>query len=370
MKLKIFGFATVAVFLSLVNSAFAQQEDPALFMSRANARIAKASAFPNAWGGPTAGPAIPAKKKLIAFIGSDFKNTSVSTLFKSVKEAATVAGWDVFMIDCYGIKKQHAEAFARAVALKPAGIILAGVDASEQPKELKLAASKKVPVVGWHAATVPGPTDGLFTNVTTDPKEAAQVAALLAVVESAGKAGVVVMADPANLYAMTKANEIAAVIKQCATCSMLGIQEVPLATPADKMQAIVSGLVARHGKKWTHVIAVNDMYLDTLSAPSIAPIIAENNLQAISAGDGSPSAYTRIQKKSMQIGTVPEPFNMQGWQLIDEVNRAMSGEKASGYTTPVYLITKQNLSFHGGTRQIFEPDNNFRQAYKKIWQKP
>lgn len=368
MKFKIFSLATAALSLCLSNWAFAQQEDPALFMSRANVKIAKATAFPNTWEGPKSGKAISATKKLVVFIGSDQKNSTVVSLFNNVNAAATVAGWDVFPIYCWGMKKQHAEAFSRAIALKPAAIILAGIDAADQPKEMKAAAAKKIPVVGWHAALTPGPQDGLFTNVTSDPKEAAQVAALLSVVESNGKAGVVVVADPSNQYSMTKANEIASVIKQCATCSLLSVEEVPTGITAVKMKGVLDSLVKRHGKKWTHVVAANDMYLDAMSAPANASILSENKVQTIAAGDGSVAAYQRI-KVSSQIGTVPEPLGLHGWQLIDEIHRATSAQKPSGYTTPVYLITKQNLPFHGGKFNSFEPDNGYRAMYQKIWQK-
>ena len=47
----------------------------------------------------------------------------------------------------------------------------------------------------------------------------------------------------------------------------------------------------------------------------------------ISAGDGSTSAYQRIDSNQYQYATIPEPLNLQGWQLIDELNRAFAGTK-------------------------------------------
>ena len=43
-------------------------------------------------------------------------------------------------------------------------------------------------------------------------------------------------------------------------------------------------------------------------------------------GDGSESAYQRIRSGQYQAVTVAEPLNLQGWQLIDEMNRAVQGE--------------------------------------------
>ncbi len=368
MNSNILSLITLAFFICLANFAFAQQEDPTLFLSRANARIAKVAAFPSAWEGPKTGPAISATKKLIVLIGSDQKNGTLSTLSNGIKEAADVAGWDFYPIDCYGIKKQRVEAFSRAMALKPIAIILAGIDASDQQKEIQTAAAKKIPVIGWHASATAGPTDGLFTNITSDPKEAAQIAALFSIIDANGKLGVVIMGDPANQYSMVKTNEVANLIKQCAACNLLGIEEVPLSVTPEKMKGVLESLVKRHGKKWTHVIAINDAYLDVIATPSVAVAIVDQKLHFVSAGDGTAAAYQRI-KKSMQIGTVPEPVGLQGWQLVDEINRAIAGQKPSGYTTPVYLVTKQNLSFHGGQGNAFEPNNGYRAMYKRIWQK-
>jgi ribose transport system substrate-binding protein len=357
----------MALAVGLIGPTLAQ-ENPALFMTRASAKIANEMGFKNKWDGPTTGPKI-GEKKLVVFIASDLRNTSVAALAKAAKEAAAVAGWDLFTIDCWGLATKHAEAFSRALALKPGGIILASIDARGQAKEISAATAKKIPVVGWHAATKIGPSDGLFTNLGTDPKEVGQTAALLSVVESNGKEGVVVFTDPSNLYSVVKSNEIVDVIKRCQTCSLLGLEELPVTSAPEQMPAILTALVKRHGKKWTHVISVHDIYFDLMTTPAATTILADLKLQALSAGDGSESAYRRIRTKTLQMGTVPEPIAMQGWQLIDELNRSFAGEKPSGFSTAVYAVTIQNIAFHGGPKNEFEPENGYRNEYRKIWGK-
>ena len=359
--------AALALALMLVGSALAQ-ENPALFLGRANAKVARASAFRNNWEGPVSGPKM-ASKKLIVLIGSDFRNSGVAGVAAGAKEAALTAGWDLATIDCYGIASRRAEAFSRALALKPAGIILAGIDAQMQVKEMNAAAKQKIPVVGWHAATRIGPADALYTNVTTDPKEVGQIAALLGIVESIGKAGVVVFADSSSLYSSVKSNEIVDIVRHCQTCTLLAVEEVPLTETVEQVQQRVAALLKKYGARWTHLIGINDGYFDALTSPAAVAILGGSKLQAISAGDGSRNAYLRIRAKTLQVGTVPEPLNMQGWQLIDELNRAIAGEKPSGYATPVYLVTSQNIAFHGGQQNTFEPNNGYRSEYKKIWNK-
>ncbi len=92
-------------------------------------------------------------------------------------------------------------------------------------------------------------------------------------------------------------------------------------------------------------------------------------LQNLSGGDGSESAYQRIRNQRFQAGTVPEPLNLHGWQMVDEINRALASQPPSGYSTPVHLVTADNIASDGGPKNSFDPDNGYRDAYRKIWSK-
>ena len=357
------AFLTLITTLSTAASA---QDDAAQFMNQVNARVAKAGARKTRWDGPVAGPKIQ-HRKWVVFIASDLHNSSLARLGAGVEEAASSAGWEVRNIDCHGSNAACAAAFREAIALKPDGIMLAGIEAREQTAGLNAAAAARIPVVGWHAAGKNGPTDGMFTNLGTDAKEVAQIAALFSISESNGTAGVVLLTDSSSLYAITKSNAMVDIIKRCNSCSLLGVEDLPLATAAAKMPLLLAGLVQRHGAKWTHVIGVNDLYFDLMTAPALAGLLARTQLKALSAGDGSASAYQRIRNKTLQTGTVPEPLNQHGWQLVDELNRAFAGEKPSGYSAPAHLVTNLNIAFEGGAKNTFDPDNGYREHYKKIW---
>ncbi|HEV8689750.1 MAG TPA: sugar ABC transporter substrate-binding protein, partial [Ideonella sp.] len=64
---------------------------------------------------------------------------------------------------------------------------------------------------------------------------------------------------------------------------------------------------------------------------------------------------------------VAEPLNMQGWQIIDELNRLMQGQAVSGFVAPVHLTTTANVATQDGQRQVYDPANGYREAYLKIW---
>jgi ribose transport system substrate-binding protein len=58
---------------------------------------------------------------------------------------------------------------------------------------------------------------------------------------------------------------------------------------------------------------------------------------------------------------------MQGWQAVDEVNRLLSHQPPSLYFGRPHLFTADNLHADGGPRLRFDPDNGYRDAYRRIW---
>ena len=85
----------------------------------------------------------------------------------------------------------------------------------------------------------------------------------------------------------------------------------------------------------------------------------------VGAGDGSSAAFQRIASKQYQAATVPEPLQQEGWQIVDELNRAFAGEDASGYVPAVHVTDATNL----GSSASWDPANGYQDVYKKIWGK-
>ena len=52
---------------------------------------------------------------------------------------------------------------------------------------------------------------------------------------------------------------------------------------------------------------------------------------------------------------------------IDELNRAFAGDEWSGFVPSVHLVTKENIDRDGGPQNHFDPDNHYRDEYRKIW---
>jgi ribose transport system substrate-binding protein len=322
------------------------------------------------WTGPTSGPRAEPGKSVIV-LAEDLRNGGVLGVAQGIREAAHAIDWKVRIVDAGGTPAGRRRAVAEALAAQADGLVICGSDAHEIESALRGASARRPPVVGWHAGPTPGPIAGtsVAMNVTTDPIAVARTTALAAVAQSAGKAGVVVFTDSRFAIATAKANAMADVIRHCSGCSLLEVRDVAISESAVRMPAVTRELLAAHGARWTHALAINDIYFDYAVPVLIESGVPARALSLLSAGDGSSTAFMRIRSGTYQTGTVAEPLNMQGWQVIDELNRLMAGQPASGFVAPVHLVYGQNLVSDGGSRFVYDPENGYRDVYLRIWKR-
>jgi ribose transport system substrate-binding protein len=356
-----------ALAVTAIRSADAQDD----IVAKAKAFVKEAAVKANKWTGPTSGPKAAAGKSVI-YVSSDQRNGGAQGVGEGVGEAAKAIGWDFKLLDGKGTVQGHGDALGQAIVQKPSAIVLGGFDATEQADLVEQANKAGITVVGWHAAGTPGPQSNptMFTNVTTPAQDTSEAAAYLAIANSNGKAGVVIFTDSAYAIAVAKSDAMANIIKQCKTCTLLETRVQSLATVTKDMPTVTANLLQKYGKKWTYSLGINDLYFDGMvPALTSANIRPSGQLFNISAGDGSESAYQRVRTKQYQYATIPEPINLQGWQLVDEINRAIAGDKESGYKIPVHIVVPTNVNFDGGKKNLFDPENGYRDQYKKVWGK-
>jgi ribose transport system substrate-binding protein len=323
-----------------------------------------------AWTGPRTGPAARTGKTIVV-LAEDLRNGGVLGVAQGIREAAREIGWKVRIVDAGGTPAGRRKALAEALASRPDGLAICGSDAHELELDLRSARDRLPPVVGWHTGPAPGAITGtsVAMNVTTDPIAVARTTALAAVAQSGGQAGVVVLTDSRFAIATAKAQAMADVIRQCSGCALLEVRDVAISESAARMPEVTRELLAAHGSRWTHALAINDIYFDYAVPVFIASGVANGAISLLSAGDGSAAAFMRIRAGTYQTGTVAEPLNMQGWQVVDELNRLMAGQPVSGFVAPVHLVSAQNIASDGGSRLVYDPDNGYRDIYLGIWKR-
>ncbi|MDP2699895.1 substrate-binding domain-containing protein [Thalassospira sp.] len=331
-------------------------------------RVAEASNPNPPWTGPTTG-AIAQKGKRIAVIAEDLRNGGILGVAQGVAEAAKILEWPLKIFDAGGTPKGRVEAIQKVLSGAFDGLILIGSDAEALRPQLSNFSRQNIPIVGWHV----GPEAGVMTNspvsvnVSTDPLEVAKITAMAAVIQSQGKAGVVIFTDSNFEIAISKANAMAEVIKACHQCSLLEIRDVAISDSHSLMAGTTQDLLLKYGQDWTYALAINDIYFDYMMPELIKQGTNAQDINLLSAGDGSAAAFQRIFAQSFQVGTVAEPLNLHGWQLVDELNRLFAGDNIDGHVVPVHLVTPENVSFDGGQEFIFDPDNGYRDIYLGIW---
>lgn len=320
------------------------------------------------WTGPTTGPAAQ-KDKLVVMLASDLTNGGVLGAAEGSKQAAEAIGWELRIIEGGGTVSGRTSAFSQALALQPDGIIINGFNPVEQKVSIDAAREAGIPMVSWHATSSngPSPENGIFANVTTNARDVSLAAAYWAYVDANEKPAVVIFTDSTYQIAIDKADWMKEAIEALGG-EVLEYVDTPIAETSTRMPQLTTSLLQRYGNKWTHSLAINDLYFDFMG-PSLAAagIAGDGAPIAVAAGDGSQAAYQRVRAKQYQAVTVAEPLNLQGWQMIDELNRAFAGEEWSGFASPLHVVTPANIEFDGGPENTFDPGNGYRDAYKAIW---
>lgn len=331
-------------------------------------KVAAASTDSPVWDGPNTGPKA-ATGKTLAVINEDLRNGGILGVALGIREAAEAIGWQVKLFDAGGKPNGRENAVAEAMKINPDGLILNGTDAKVMHSLILPFAKRGIPIVGWHV----GPKAGAMkespvaVNVSTDPLEVARLTAMAAIVEAEGRAGVVVFTDSNFEIAMAKAEVMAETVRACEECTLLEVRDVAISNSAEAMPAVTRELLDKYGSRWTHGLAINDVYFDYAVPEFIIADQVAQHIQLLSAGDGSSAAFLRIQAGTYQTHTVAEPLNLQGWQLVDELNRLFHSEPVSGYVVPVHLITTANLLKGVGEHFQYDPNNGYQNAYRQIW---
>ena len=318
--------------------------------------------------GPTTGPK-GAQGKSIVVVAGDLKNGGILGVTEGVEEAVAAMGWDLRVLDGAGSIQGRTAAIGQAMALKPDGLIINGFDAVEQQAALGGVTAAGIPMVAWHSGPKIGcdAPGGIFANVSTDAMTVSEVAAEWAIKDGGKDVGAIIFTDSTYQIAIDKADRIKETIERMGG-TVLEYVDTPIADTSSRMGPLTISLLQKYGDKWTHALAINDLYFDFMGpALASAGISSEDGPKAGSAGDGSEAAFQRIRTGNYQSITVAEPLKLQGWQLVDELNRAISGADCSGYVTSPALVTQEGLSKIEGNQ--FDPAIPYREAYKAIWGK-
>lgn len=317
------------------------------------------------WRGPTSSPKPEAGKK-IAYISNDENNDASRAWGVAIQEAGSKIGWEVTIIDGKATPVGWINAFNQAIALGVDGIVTSA-DAASLQEPIGEAVAKNIPIVGIHAAALPGPNEELhlFTNIQQDPREIGKAQADWVIADSGGKGKVVVTSHNEFAIAEAKSRATEARMKECPDCEVVEYVSSPIAEVAQRQPQLVISWIQKYGTP-LYVTAVADYTLD-FQVPALRSAGVEAGDIKLVGADGQRSAYERIRSGEYQAVTVSEPVEMQAYQAVDEINRAIQGEAPSDFVQAPYLVTPDNVDAEGGDQNAFVPTNDYKAKYLELW---
>lgn len=336
------------------------------FMDQVKAEVIRYAGPQTDWRGPTSGPKLLARKH-IAYMSNDEQNDASHAWGAALVEVGRRIGWKVTIIDGHGSPVGWQAGLNEAIALQVNGIITSADAPSLQP-QIQEANAKNIIVVGIHATAFPGaqPKYGVFYNIQQDPREIGRAQADWVILHSHGTARTVVTTHCEFQIACTKAKATQARLEECKGCKVLEFSNSPIAEVAQRQPELVTAWVQKYGLP-LYITSVADYTVDYQVPPLRSGGVDPSKVILVGA-DGNKSAYERIRAGNQyQLVTVAEPYGMEAYQAIDELNRAFQKQPPSGFVPAPYLVTPENIGAEGGDKDTFIPTNHYAEHYLQIW---
>ncbi|MGZ4410121.1 MAG: substrate-binding domain-containing protein [Gaiellaceae bacterium] len=358
--------AVAAAGASLASGYAARRATLPPYVVAAQKAVAAREAPQTKWLGPTSGPKCEAGKTIVYLnIG---ENNPIGHLWGVyLKNAAKVCGWKYVNLDGHSAPADWVKNASQAVALKPDAIVTSA-DAKTMHAPLSQAAKLGIPIVGLHATAKPGPdpADFLFTNIVSNPQDIGLAQLQWAIADSKGTARIIQLCDHIYSISMIKRAGWTQGLKTCPTCKLLKDDNFPMQDIPTRMGTDATSWVADFGPP-IYVVTAADYYYD-YAVPALRSANVATSTMKLAGADGTTQAYNRIRAGNQyQVLTVPEPIEMQSWQAVDEINRALHKLPASRFVNPVHLVVKANVDKAGSKHNQYFPQNNYKAHYTKIW---
>ena len=191
----------------------------------------------------------------------------------------------------------------------------------------------------------------------------------MAIVESGGKAGVVIFGDSNYEMAIGKARMMEAAIKKCGGCTVLSLEDSPDDGSLDP-HAAAHHLAAAALRRQVDLFARRERPLLRLHGAVACRgrqgrhRHAEEHLGGRRLGIGLPAHPHASSTRSR-----PCRSRCTSRAGSSSTNSTAPSPSSHGRATSasIHLVTADNIAFDGGPKNVFDPDNGYRDAYKKIW---
>ena len=201
------------------------------------------------WYGPTEGPA-PKEGGKVVWIPGSAQNALSVTWGNEIEKVSELLGWDYTTIDGKGTAQGWTDAMTQAIALGP-DVIMSSADASTLATKNQEAIDEGITVIGIHGTALPGPDveAGLYSNITSDPRDIGIAMSDYMIARTCGAARGIVLFDSVYEIAEFKGMAMRDRLEECADCEVLEYVDSPLSELATRQPQLCTNWATRvrHG---------------------------------------------------------------------------------------------------------------------------
>jgi ABC-type sugar transport system substrate-binding protein len=301
------------------------------------------------------------KGKTIWYISLTQAIPFIANISNAVKEAGAEAGMKVVVFDGKGDVGTWNQGVDQAVAQGADGIILQGIDPTLVKNGLAKAKAKNIPVIDSFNQNPDEVAPGIAAHVTTDFTRDGKVMADYVLSKTNCDANVLVFTQ-SIFHLLVNMNEgIKSEFKRlCPECKLKFVEVDPA-----KMTTSLgpqTQVALRRDPKVNFIMAAYDG-MASLQVPAMQGI---GSKVPIISHDGAPQNLEYVRDGKLQVADLSfPPADYTGWAQVDQIGRAMQGDKPEGISVPVQLFDKDNVP--SDVTKAFPSFGDFRSAFKKVW---
>lgn len=291
-------------------------------------------------------------------------NQFISDANEGYEAAAAAAGVDLTIFDGQGSADKWNEGMQQAIAQGADAIALFGVDTSIIAESVKEAHAAGIPVVESLATDYDSKrSPDVYSNISADYNADGAALANWTLADSQCTANTYLLYSTGLPIWVDMQQGVHDVYEEyCPEC-VITESNVDLANVATELPRLTQTKMTQSS---------DTKYLLTTwdsAVPFVESAAAQIRPDAVILGrDGIEAALEEIRNDGMQKVTVAAPpAQWIAWVVVDDMLRAMAGEKPNGIVVPTRLIDSTNV---GETDADILPDYaNFESEFQKVWGK-
>lgn len=266
----------------------------------------------------------------------------VSQAESGFMSAAQAVGASGKFVDSKGNITLANQGIATAVEQKAGGIVLLNVEPKDVAGELQQAKAAHIPVIDVHVGDPNAPlAPGVFAHVTSDWTGIGRIFADYMLAQTGCKLNaLVISAKVIPILVNAQQGTVAEIRRLCPSCTAK-TEWMDLSTIATSLGRLAqTALAADPGVNYVTPMA--DAF-----ASLVEPGITQAGKQIpIISHDGTDAALKEIRARNgllkATVAEPPPPFF--GWAFVDQLGRALAGQKPGDWTMPNQIIDGTNIA--------------------------